>query len=82
MELRRRKIRELGSVDGVEQIDQRRRGEPRLGAASPGGEHAYAPSPRGIDPSLPERRLPDPRPACEHKRAWRSARIQEGFQRC
>ena len=68
LELRWRQPPELLLADPVEQVDERRRREPRLGSAPPRREHPQPPLPGEVDPGLPERRLPDSRPTREHER--------------
>ena len=63
-----RERRELLRLDPVEEVDQRGEREPRLGAARPRRQHPQPALPRGLDPRLPERRLPDPGPARENHR--------------
>jgi hypothetical protein len=80
-QLRGRQLCELVRADAVEQVDQRREGEPRLGAARPGGENAQAVLPRNVGPGLPERGLADARPAGQHERPRGLAGREELAQR-
>jgi hypothetical protein len=68
MELRRRQVAELVALHPVEEVDQRREREPRLGVARPRREDAGARLGRGCDRGLPQRRLADARaPAQDHR---------------
>ena len=58
-------------VDPVEQVDQGRERELCVGLARSCREHAAFALARRIDAGLPQRRLSDPRPACENDRALR-----------
>ena len=67
-QLRRRQPSQLLRAHTVEQIDQRREREPRLGLARAGGKHTQPSPARRSQPRLPQRRLPDTRPAAENER--------------
>jgi hypothetical protein len=69
VQLRRRQAAYLFELDVVEEVDQRRERELRLGAARPGREHTKPPRPRFLDTGLPERRLADAGPADEDEAA-------------
>ena len=77
-QLRRRQRSQLLRAHTVEQIDQRREREPRLRPARPGRKDTQSLRPRGSHPRVPQRRLPDPRPAAqareprEHRRRRRT----------
>ena len=81
MELGRRQACELVSTDAVEQVDQRRGREERLGAAPARREDAKAALAGEVDACLPESRLADSRLAREDERPWRAVRLEEGVQR-
>jgi hypothetical protein len=75
--LRRGQHRQRLIADFLEEVDQPRKCEPCLGAARPRREHLQPALPRGGDPRLPQRRLPDSRSADENEAAKARAGRQE-----
>ena len=65
----RRRHRQRSRIDPVEQIDQRRERQLRLGTARPRDEHTPPALPPESDPGLPQRGLADTRPAYECERS-------------
>ena len=66
-QLRSRQANELLRLNPVEQIDQRGKREPRVGAARPRRQHPPAVHPGELEADLPERGLADSRPAHENE---------------
>ena len=75
-----RQARQLLRCHTVEQVDERREREPRLGIARPRHEHAHAPLPRRLDAVLPQRRLADAGPADEKEGRAAGIGAQERVQ--
>jgi hypothetical protein len=65
--LHRREVPELALIHLLEQVGKPGERQPSLRTARPGAKHATALTRRVLDPSTPERRLPDPGRPGEHE---------------
>ena len=77
VKLRWRQACQLLRRHTVEQVDERREREPRLGVTRSRHEHADAPPARRLDAVLPQRRLADARPADQEQAGTAGIRVQE-----
>ena len=78
--LRARQGIELLASDLVEEVDERRKREPRVGAARPRAEHMRPGRTRRDDPGFPERGLAEPGPADQDERPGAIRAVKEVVQ--